>query len=96
VLGDFPSLREVWDDAAVYVPPDNRDGLAAAINALIAAPQYRAEMAARAAERAARYTPARMADEYVAAYRQLLAPSSAHRRSTSEPAISRSTASCGS
>jgi glycosyltransferase involved in cell wall biosynthesis len=96
VLGDIPSLREVWADAAVYIAPDDRDGLAAAINALIAAPRYRADMAARAGEHAARYAPARMADEYMAAYRELLAPSSAHRHQTSEPAISRSTASCGS
>src|SRR5205809_3794197 len=56
VLGDIPSLREIWGDAAVYVPPDDHDGLAASINALIAAPRYRAEMATRAGERAARYT----------------------------------------
>ena len=28
VLGDIPSLREIWGDAAVFVHPDNRDAVA--------------------------------------------------------------------
>ena len=96
VVEEEPTLHEVWADAAVYVPPDDHDGLAAAVNALIAAPRYRAEMATRAGERAARYTPAQMAEEYMAAYRELLEPPPVQRRQVSEPAISRSTASCGS
>ena len=29
VLGDIPSLREVWGDAAIFVDPDDHDALAA-------------------------------------------------------------------
>src|SRR5690606_20899248 len=35
VLGDIPSLREVWDDAAVWVPPDDTSALQHALEALI-------------------------------------------------------------
>jgi glycogen synthase len=92
VLGDIPSLREVWGDAAVYIPPDDREALAVAINDLIADPRYRADMAARAGERAERYTPERMASEYVNAYRELLDPSSSssERCEVPQPALARS------
>jgi glycosyltransferase involved in cell wall biosynthesis len=73
VLGDVPSLREVWGDAAAFVPPDDHAGLRRAIQLLIDDPKRRAEMARRAGERAARYTPQRMADGYLAVYRELIA-----------------------
>src|SRR5215213_8701838 len=34
VLGDIPSLREVWGDAALYVDPDDRAALRETLNAL--------------------------------------------------------------
>lgn len=73
VLGDIPSLREVWGDAAVFVPPDDADALVAAIGSLADDPVRRKDLAHRAGERAARYTRQRMAEEYMAAYRELLA-----------------------
>ena len=40
VLGDIPSLREIWGDAAVFVPPDDPDALADAhLRDLIADPE---------------------------------------------------------
>jgi glycogen(starch) synthase len=72
VLGDIPSLREIWGDAAVFVPPDDTDALADAVNALIAAPEHRARMADAAWNRALRFTPLRMAEEYVAAYCEIV------------------------
>ncbi len=72
VLGDIPSLREVWGDAALYVPPDDADALRGALCALMAAPERRTEMASRARARADRYTPAHMADGYRAAYANLM------------------------
>ena len=68
VLGAIPSLREVWGDAATYVAPDDDGALVAALGRLIADDALRAELAARAQRRAADYTPARMADGYLAAY----------------------------
>ena len=70
VVGDVPSLREVWGDAAVYVPPRNRRALAEAITRLIEDRPIREAMARQARARAADYTPARMASAYRAAYRE--------------------------
>ncbi|HLL91106.1 MAG TPA: glycosyltransferase family 4 protein [Tepidisphaeraceae bacterium] len=72
VIGDIPSLREVWADAAVFVPPDDHAALRAAIADLIADPAKRARVAARARVRAMQYTPRRMAEAYLAAYRSLV------------------------
>ena len=70
VLGDIASLREVWGDAAVYVPPGDDAALVATLRRVIADDALRAELAARAQSRAAEYTPARMAVGYLAAYTQ--------------------------
>jgi len=72
VLGDIPSLREVWGDAAVFVPPDQPDVLAEVLQRLITDVSWREFMAQRARARALRYTPERMAREYVALYAQLM------------------------
>jgi glycosyltransferase involved in cell wall biosynthesis len=69
VLGDIASLREVWGDAAVFVPPENPDALADAVNGLIRDPARREALAQAAAQRAQQYTPRRMADDYLATYR---------------------------
>jgi len=61
VLGDLPSLRELWADAAIYVRPDDEAGLREAIVKLADDPDLRAEIAARANLRARLFTPARNA-----------------------------------
>ena len=71
VLGDIPSLREVWGDAATYVDPDDCEALHAAIEALIADPERRQRSAWRARRRALRYSPADMARRYLWIYRSL-------------------------
>ncbi len=68
VLGDIPTLREVWDDAAVYVSPDDVDALEAALRDLLADEAARADLARRARERAARYAPEPMATAYRRVY----------------------------
>jgi glycosyltransferase involved in cell wall biosynthesis len=68
VLGDIRSLREVWADTAVYVPPGNRAALASALRALIADRDRRARLAQRAQARARRMTPEAMAATYMRAY----------------------------
>lgn len=72
VLGDIPSLREVWGDAACYVPPDDATALEHALAGLIADESRRTRMAARARRRALAYSPDRMARGYLAVYRRLL------------------------
>jgi glycogen(starch) synthase len=74
VLGDVPSLREVWGDAAVYVPPGNAGALHAALVRLIDDAPGREQMARRASARAGRFTPARMVNAYLGAYARLRAP----------------------
>jgi glycosyltransferase involved in cell wall biosynthesis len=71
VLGDVPSLRAIWGDAAVYVAPDDPDGLERLVAELIADGDRRVMLAARAAARARTLTPRRMADGYYNAYSEL-------------------------
>jgi glycosyltransferase involved in cell wall biosynthesis len=73
VLGDIPSLREVWGDAATFVPPGDDDALAAALARLSADDEWRAVMAERAEARAQEYTPERMAAGTLAVYDHVLA-----------------------
>lgn len=72
VLGDIPSLREVWQDAAIYVKPDNALALKAALLGLIADAPGRRELGDRAYRRALEFTPQRMAIGYLAAYSDLM------------------------
>ena len=85
VLGDIDSLREVWDDAALYVGPDDHDALADALRRLIRDRRLRADYAARAAERSRHYDTRRMAEHYLAGYRQLVARRGALERAHCEP-----------
>jgi glycogen synthase len=71
VLGDIPSLREIWGEAAIYVPPDDSEALASALNTLIDSPALRTKFSQLAHERATLYAPDRMSQSYLAAYRRL-------------------------
>lgn len=64
VVGDIPSLREIWGDAAVFVPPEDAPALAAALREVMVRPRRREELARAALARAHEYTPRRMANEY--------------------------------
>lgn len=68
VLGDIESLRETWDGAALFVPPDDPDALAFTLQRLIADDALRERSMARAHRRAAHLTPRAMADAYSEAY----------------------------
>lgn len=85
VLGDIPTLREVWRDAAIYVPPGDASAIASAVNQLAHAPDAVAEMAARARRRAERFTPARMSVNYQRLYAGMMTSGAAVRRD--RPAI---------
>jgi glycosyltransferase involved in cell wall biosynthesis len=71
VIGDIPSLREIWRDAAIFVPPRDVDAIASEVNALLADSDRLDEMRRRAQKRAAMFTPKRMADAYGTLYREL-------------------------
>lgn len=71
VLGDIPSLREIWGDAAVYVPPRDERALMVAINGLITDDHRRSAFAGRARERGLMLSAARMAARYRETYAEL-------------------------
>ena len=71
VLGDIPSLRETWGDAALFVSPNCPDTLQDVLNLLIKDERLRDDFAARARTRALWLTPHRMAVAYLAAYTRL-------------------------
>lgn len=73
VLGDIPSLRELWDEDAIFVPPDDPEALAVVLNALIANANRREEYGLRARARALRFSPTDMARQYLQAYADSLA-----------------------
>jgi glycogen synthase len=68
VLGDIPSLREVWGDAALFVHPSDIHTLTSCLQMLIENPTERERLAHGAYARATLYTPKRMAAEYMEAY----------------------------
>jgi glycogen synthase len=71
VLGDIPSLREVWGTAARYVPPEDTQALHGALQELIADAGERERLAHAAQARAQRYTADAMCDRYLACYAEL-------------------------
>jgi glycosyltransferase involved in cell wall biosynthesis len=69
VLGDIPSLRELWDGAAAFVSPASPGALAHALRRMAGSVEERTSLAARAQQRARQFTPGRMAAAYADAYR---------------------------
>lgn len=86
VLGDIASLREVWGPAALYVDPDDHACLRETLCRLIEDPAGRLALGTAARARALHFTPARMADSYLAAY-ALLQPAFASRVPKEMPCV---------
>lgn len=82
VLGDIASLREVWRDAAIYVPAGDDDALVRAIGDLAADEALRQSWAGKAQARANAYSRERMAAGYWHAYRSVAALPVGKRRTT--------------
>lgn len=72
VVGDIPSLREVWAEAAIYVPPDDPPAIRAQLEQLIVDDDLRRQKAEMARERARNYSSRQMASDYVRTYQRLL------------------------
>lgn len=81
VLGDIQSLRELWDDAALFVPPDDPRLLSEALTRLCTDHQFRAMLAHQAQRRSTRFSPTVMAAQYLEAY----SAASAHFREVRHP-----------
>ncbi len=75
VLGDIPSLREVWGDAAFFVEPNDGQALTTALNDLIENDASRLDLGRRALKQALDYSPSKMTRRYLAAYHDCLEPS---------------------
>ena len=71
VLGDIPSLRELWDGAAIFVDPDRGEALEDEIRALCADRGRVMSMGEKALMRSRSFSAAKMTAGYLAAYRQL-------------------------
>jgi glycogen(starch) synthase len=68
VLSDIPPFRELWQDAAVFVPAGDGAALVAALHRLIARPAVTARLGAQARRRALPLSAARMVREYQRLY----------------------------
>jgi glycogen(starch) synthase len=78
VLGDIDSLRESWEGAALFVPPEDTRALHHVLQTLIADPAQRAQLGAAARKQALHFHPSRMVQATLFAYGGLQ-PASAHR-----------------
>ncbi|WP_367617306.1 glycosyltransferase family 4 protein [Plastoroseomonas hellenica] len=72
VLSDIPTFRELWDDAALFVPADDDEAAAAAIIRLLADKPMRSRLGLAAQRRARRYSVSAMAAATFELYRSLL------------------------
>jgi glycosyltransferase involved in cell wall biosynthesis len=72
VAGDMPTLRELWDGAARFVPPGDPGALRRALLDLIGDEGERTRLGALARERARTFTQERMVEGYLGAYAELL------------------------
>lgn len=68
VLGDIPSLRELWDPAALFAPPDDPDAWRAALSGLIGREDLRRRLGASARQRALAFGVDRFIGGYLHAY----------------------------
>ncbi len=71
VLSDIGTFRELWGGAAMFVPADDPDALATAVEQLLADPGRRSELGQAAQLRALRYTPEAMASRMAQIYAHL-------------------------
>jgi glycosyltransferase involved in cell wall biosynthesis len=81
VLGDIPSLREIWAGAALFVKPSDSEALQRSIQELIDVPATREELGRRAYARALGFNASRMSRAYLAVFHDAIAASSSKVRS---------------
>ncbi|WP_428487466.1 glycosyltransferase family 4 protein [Rhodopila sp.] len=73
LLSDIPTFHELWDDAAIFVPPDQPQRIAAELDCLLRDPAAYIQYGKRAFARAACYDSMRMADTTWAIHDRLTA-----------------------
>lgn len=82
VLGNIPSLRELWRDSALFVDPDDHEHLAHTLQRLIADPELRRTVARRCRTRAFAFDAGTMASRYMHAYESAMSAAGAWREET--------------
>lgn len=80
VLGDIPSLRELWQDAALFVPPEDCEALTGKLLEICNDRAYREEMAEKAFIRSRSFTTRKMTKEYMSAYASLVPAMASYAR----------------
>jgi glycogen synthase len=71
VLGDIPSLRENWHEAALFVAPHDTQTLCRTINYLAEHPNIAIQLGCAAQRRAQNFTATAMAERYFSLYKEL-------------------------
>ena len=71
VLSDIPTFRELWDDAAIFVPPGDPEALAFALDRLACDPHQRRRLSEAARRRSRRFTPEAQATAMLDLYETL-------------------------
>jgi glycogen synthase len=77
VLGDVPTLRELWEGAAMFVDPSDAAALVEVIEQVLGDEPLRRRLIANSVRRARAFTADRMASRYLAAFRRLLGETAA-------------------
>lgn len=72
VLSDIPTFRELWEDAAVFVPPDDDGAIAGAVERLMRDRDMRRSLGDAARSMASRYSIEAMSSGVMAVYSSLL------------------------
>jgi glycosyltransferase involved in cell wall biosynthesis len=72
VLSDIPTFRELWNDAALFVPPGDSSGWSRAMTALAEDTVLRGRLSAAANARARQFTLSRQSDRLYALYSTLM------------------------
>lgn len=82
VLGDIPSLREIWGDAALYVDTDDKNELTDVINELLNDHEKLEQYQSKAQVRAKLFTANSMGEEYMDVYSRMMQSSSIYEKQT--------------
>jgi glycosyltransferase involved in cell wall biosynthesis len=89
VLSDLPSFRELWDGAALFVDPRDRNAIRTALQSVCQDKDLRARLQAMARTRARRFSRRAMVGAYRRLYKEIAAlpkrTSTRHAGSTLEP-----------
>ncbi len=71
VLSDIPTFRELWNDAAIFVPPHDDAAFARSIETLLAEPEQRTRLGDAARTQSRRFDVDTLAESMISCFRSL-------------------------